>query len=149
MQKKWRGWPRRSLGSQRSPILSHCVKPLRQAIRTAGQLPLRAIGSGGSLTGAHARAALHQRDTGHLATVATPLEAVGEPLGATVVAWLLSAGGGNIDVAAAAKSLIPGAVLSQRRVYGEIIVQNCHALDDSAGQIVLPDPLCSLVRAGR
>ena len=38
----------------------------------------------------------------------------------------------------------PGAVLDQRRVYGEIIVQNRHALDDSGGQIVLPDPLCSL-----
>ena len=82
------------------------LEPMRQAIRTAGNLPLRAIGSGGSLTGAHALADLHQRYTGHLATVATPLEAVGEPLGATVVAWLLSAGGGNVDVLAAAKSLI-------------------------------------------
>ena len=82
------------------------LKPLRQAIRTAGQLPLRAIGSGGSLTGAHALAALHQRYTGHLATVATPLEAVGDPLGTTAAAWLLSAGGGNVDVMAAAKSLI-------------------------------------------
>ena len=82
------------------------LEPLRQAIRTAGHLPLRAIGSGGSLTGAHALAALHQRYTGHLATVATPLEAVGEPLGATIAVWLLSAGGGNVDVVAAAKSLI-------------------------------------------
>ena len=82
------------------------LKPLRQAIRTAGHLPLRAIGAGGSLTGAHALAALHQRYTGHLATVATPLEVIGEPLGATVAAWLLSAGGGNVDVVAAAKSLI-------------------------------------------
>ena len=82
------------------------LEPLRQAIRTAGRLPLRAIGSGGSLTGAHALAALHQRHTGQLATVATPLEAVGDPLGATVAAWLLSAGGGNVDVVGAAKSLI-------------------------------------------
>ena len=82
------------------------LRPLRQAIRTAGHLPLRAIGSGGSLTGAHALAALHQRYTGHLATVATPLEVIGEPLGANVAAWLLSAGGGNVDVVAAAKSLI-------------------------------------------
>ena len=35
----------------------------------------------------------------------------------------------------------PGTVLGQRPVYGEIIVQNRHALDDSAGQIVLPAPL--------
>ena len=82
------------------------LKPLRQAIRTAGNLPLRAIGSGGSLTAAHALVTLHQRYTGNLATVATPLEAVGEPLDATVAAWLLSAGGGNVDVVAAAKSLI-------------------------------------------
>ena len=82
------------------------LKPLCQAIRTAEHLPLCAIGSGGSLTSAHALAALHQRYTGRLATVATPLEAVGEPLGATVAAWLLSAGGGNVDVVAAAKSLI-------------------------------------------
>ena len=82
------------------------LKPLCQAVRTAGNLPLRAIGSGGSLTGAHGLAALHQRYTGHLATVATPLEAIGEPLGANSVAWLLSAGGGNVDVVAAAKALI-------------------------------------------
>ena len=82
------------------------LEPLCQAIRTAGNSPLRAIGSGGSLTGAHGLAALHQRYTGHLATVATPLEAVGEPLGVTSGAWLLSAGGGNVDVVAAAKALI-------------------------------------------
>ena len=35
----------------------------------------------------------------------------------------------------------PGSVLGQRRACGEIIVQSRHALDDSAGQIVLPDPL--------
>ena len=82
------------------------LEPLCQAIRTAGNLPLRAIGSGGSLTGAYGLAALHQRYTGHLATVATPLEAICEPLGASSVAWLLSAGGGNVDVVEAAKALI-------------------------------------------
>ena len=82
------------------------LEPLCQAIRTAGHLPLLAIGSGGSLTGAHALAALHRRYTGNLATVATPLEAVGEPLGTTVAAWLLSASGGNVDVVTAARSLI-------------------------------------------
>ena len=82
------------------------LEPLLHAIRAAGHLPLCAIGSGGSLTSAHALAALHQRYTGNLATVATPLEVVGEPLGATVAAWLLSAGGGNVDVVDAAKSLI-------------------------------------------
>ena len=82
------------------------LRPLRQAVRIAGLSPLRAIGSGGSLTGAHALAGLHQRYTGRLATVATPLEAVDEPLDATVATWLLSAGGGNVDIVAAAKTLI-------------------------------------------
>ena len=82
------------------------LQPLRQAVRTAGLSPLRAIGSGGSLTGAHALAGLHQRYTGHPATVATPLEAADEPLGVNVATWLLSAGGGNVDIVAAAKTLI-------------------------------------------
>ena len=82
------------------------LQPLRQAVRTTGLSPLRAIGSGGSLTGAHALAGLHQRYTGHLATVATPLEAAEEPLDVTVATWLLSAGGGNVDIVAAAKALI-------------------------------------------
>lgn len=82
------------------------LRPLLEAVRTAGHSPLRAIGSGGSLTGAHALAGLHQRHTGHLATVATPLEAVDEPLNLAVATWLLSAGGGNVDIVAVAKNLI-------------------------------------------
>ena len=82
------------------------LDPLRRAVRTAGLSPLRAVGSGGSLTSAHALAGLHQRYTGHLAAVATPLEAVGESLNATVATWLLSAGGGNSDILSAAKMLI-------------------------------------------
>ena len=68
------------------------LRPLQQAVRIAGLSPLRVIGSGGSLTGAHALAGLHQRYTGHLAAVATPLEAIDEPLDAAVAVWLLSAG---------------------------------------------------------
>ena len=82
------------------------LRPLQQAVRIAGLSPLRVIGSGGSLTGAHALAGLHQRYTGHLAAVATPLEAIDEPLDAAVAVWLLSAGGGNADIMAAAKALI-------------------------------------------
>ena len=82
------------------------LEPLCQALRTSGLSPLRAIGSGGSLTGAHALAGLHQRYTGHLAAVTTPLEAIDEPLDANVATWLLSAGGGNTDILAAAKTLI-------------------------------------------
>ena len=82
------------------------LDPLCRAVRTAGLSPLRAVGSGGSLTGAHALAGLHQRYTGHLAAVATPLEAVGESLDATVATWVLSAGGGNADILSAARMLI-------------------------------------------
>ena len=82
------------------------LAPLRQALRTAGLSPLRIVGSGGSLTGAHALAGLHQRYTGHVAAVATPLEVLEEPLNASVATWLLSAGGRNADILAAAKSLI-------------------------------------------
>ena len=82
------------------------LTPLRDAVRTAAGSPLRVIGSGGSLTCAHALAGLHQRYTGHLAAVATPLEAVDEPLHAHTAAWLLSAGGRNADILAATKALI-------------------------------------------
>lgn len=82
------------------------ITPLRLAVRTAGYSPLRAIGSGGSLTAAHALAGLHQRFTHRLASVATPLEAADEPLDTGVAIWALSAGGGNVDIMGAVKALI-------------------------------------------
>lgn len=82
------------------------IEPLRRAVRTASASPLRAVGSGGSLTVAHALASFHQRFTGRLASVATPLEAREERLDPATTTWLLSAGGGNVDVLAAAESLI-------------------------------------------
>ena len=82
------------------------LRSLRQAVCIAGLSPLRAIGSGGSLTGAHALAGLHQHYAGRIAAVATPLDAVDEPLDAAAATWLLSAGGGNVDIVAAAKTLI-------------------------------------------
>jgi fructoselysine-6-P-deglycase FrlB-like protein len=82
------------------------IQPLRQAVRTAGLSPLRAVGSGGSLTVAHALAGFHQRFTGRIAVVATPLEAADEQIDSSVATWLLSASGGNVDIIAAAKALI-------------------------------------------
>lgn len=82
------------------------IKPLRQAVRKAGLWPMRAIGSGGSLTGAHAIADLHRRYTGQLAAAGTPLDAVHEPLDTATTTWLVSAGGNNVDIVAAAKALI-------------------------------------------
>ncbi len=82
------------------------IERLRKAVRTAGFSSLLAIGSGGSLTAAHALAALHQRFTRRIAAVTTPLDAVAEPLEASVAPWLFSAGGANVDILAAAKALI-------------------------------------------
>ena len=82
------------------------VALLRHAVRTAGPSSLLAIGSGGSLTIAHALVGFHQRSTGRLSTVATPLEAISESLESDGAAWLISAGGNNGDILAAARALI-------------------------------------------
>lgn len=82
------------------------IEPLRRVVEAAGYAPLRAIGSGGSLSAAHALAQMHQFFTRQMAAVATPLEAVEEPLAAHVGAWLLSAGGRNVDIINAASALI-------------------------------------------
>ena len=82
------------------------LDPLRRAIGEATHSSLRAIGSGGSLTAAHLLAALHKRYCRYLATATTPLEAINQPLDPSVSAWLLTAGGSNVDILAVAKSLI-------------------------------------------
>ena len=82
------------------------VAPLRRTVKTAGLSPLLAIGSGGSLSVAHALAALHQRSTGNLATTATPLEAIAQPLSPNTAIWLLSANGGNVDILAVYEALV-------------------------------------------
>lgn len=84
------------------------LAPLRQAISEGTHSSMRAIGSGGSLTVAHLLAALHKRYSGHLAAATTPLEAINEPLDPSVSAWLLTAGGSNVDILSIAKSLIAG-----------------------------------------
>ena len=84
------------------------LAPIRQAISEATHSPLRAIGSGGSLTAAHVLATLHKRYSGHLAAATTPLEAINQPLDPSVSAWLLTAGGSNVDILSVAKSLIAG-----------------------------------------
>ena len=82
------------------------VSALRKAVKSAGLSPLLAIGSGGSLSAAHALATLHQRCTGYLASVATPLEAVASSLASNTAIWLLSAGGSNVDILAAFRALV-------------------------------------------
>lgn len=82
------------------------IQRLRQALTATGLHPLRAVGSGGSLTLANVMASLHERYTGRLASFATPLEVVEEPLDRSVATWLLSAGGANVDILAAARRLV-------------------------------------------
>lgn len=82
------------------------ITGLRHAIRASSSLPLLAIGSGGSLTAAHALAGLHRRWTGRVAAVTTPLEILAQPLDALMSAWLLSAGGRNVDILAAFRALV-------------------------------------------
>lgn len=86
--------------------LKYDVSGLSQALLTAGALPLVAIGSGGSLTAAHFFASLHRYYTGQLATVATPFDVISENYDRKVSFWLLSAGGGNVDINSAFKELV-------------------------------------------
>ncbi len=80
------------------------VAPLRQAVRMAAARPLQAIGSGGSLSAAHALAVLHRQWTRQLAVVASPLE-TSWPSVETVSTWLISAGGGNVDILRAVEQI--------------------------------------------
>ena len=82
------------------------ISDLSQALKTAGLSALEAIGSGGSLSAAHALAGLHRSFTRKIGTVSTPLECIADSLDGAVSHWLLSAGGGNVDVIAAAETLI-------------------------------------------
>jgi len=82
------------------------ITQLRKAVKVAGLSPLLAIGSGGSLSAAHSLAKLHQHFTGHLAAVATPLEAMTDLLTSGTATWLISAGGGNVDIVAAFRALV-------------------------------------------
>ena len=121
------------------------LQPLRQAVRVAGLSSLRAIGSGGSLTAAHALASLHQRYTGRLAAVATPLEAVDEPLDTTAATWLLSAGGSNVDIVAAAKTLI----LREPRQFGVLCGREASPLAELCRQHPFVDLLIYAPPAGK
>ena len=87
-------------------IESADITALQTAIATASSLPLVAIGSGGSLSAAHGLAGIHRAFTRKISTVSTPLEVIREPIERNTTHWLLSAGGRNVDILAAAKALI-------------------------------------------
>lgn len=82
------------------------ISGLIKSLEASSDLPLVAIGSGGSLSAAHGLATNHRQYVGRLSNVATPLEVVREPIDEQTANWLLSAGGRNVDILAAAKALI-------------------------------------------
>ncbi|UKJ64849.1 sucrose-6-phosphate hydrolase [Cellulosimicrobium cellulans] len=82
------------------------ISPLKSALQTSLSGPLVAVGSGGSLSAAHALAHFHRIVSGHMSTVLTPLESIAHEQDADTAVWLLSASGGNVDVVNAAKTLV-------------------------------------------
>ena len=81
------------------------LSALETAVQTALLGPLVAIGSGGSLSTAHALAQYHRLASSHVSTVLTPLESVAVRHDSGTALWLLSASGNNVDVVRAAKAL--------------------------------------------
>lgn len=77
------------------------IDELARAVGSAVLGPLVAVGSGGSLSAAHFLAQTHQRFSGQIARTATPTELINEPAPRAASIWLLSAGGGNVDINAA------------------------------------------------
>ncbi|WP_448256095.1 hypothetical protein [Microbacterium aurum] len=81
------------------------ISLLIDALRTSLMGPLVAVGSGGSLSTAHAMSQFHRLVSGHASTVLTPLESVTVRHRDTAV-WLLSASGSNVDIVNAARALV-------------------------------------------
>lgn len=82
------------------------ISLLIDALRTSLMGPLVAVGSGGSLSTAHAMSQFHRLVSGHASTVLTPLESVTVPYDRDTAVWLLSASGSNVDIVNAAKTLV-------------------------------------------
>lgn len=82
------------------------ISGLITSLEKSYDLPMVAIGSGGSLSAAHGLATNHRHYANKLSTVSTPLEVVREPIDQRTTNWLLSAGGRNVDILAAANALI-------------------------------------------
>jgi fructoselysine-6-P-deglycase FrlB-like protein len=84
------------------------VQGIAAAIRRSARHPLRAIGSGGSLSAAHFCADWHQRVTGRLAHASTPLEVVGAGGTRGAAVSVFSASGRNRDILRAFASAMAG-----------------------------------------
>jgi hydroxymethylpyrimidine pyrophosphatase-like HAD family hydrolase len=82
------------------------IKTLCLAIISASTLPLYVIGSGGSLSAAHLVAYLNQRFAKQFAKAITPLEAVNLSVSKQSWFWFFSAGGRNLDINDAFRSIV-------------------------------------------
>lgn len=104
------------------------INHLSKAIRGSATSPLISIGSGGSLSAAQAHVFLHQRWTQRISKVATPLEVVAGEIDIGASYWLLSAGGGNVDILSAFRAVTD----SEPRQVGILCGKATSALADAA-----------------
>jgi hypothetical protein len=87
--------------------LSYPLGELSEAVKDAAQLPLIAVGSGGSLTTAHFAALLHAEATGALAIAMTPLELVAtDTILRDLAVVFITAGGMNPDIIGAFRRVV-------------------------------------------
>lgn len=81
------------------------IDALAAAISAASNLPLLAVGSGGSFSAAHLASLLHQYHTGMVSRPITPLELVSTPIRLrSLSTMILSAAGSNTDIISAFKN---------------------------------------------
>ena len=86
-------------------VIQTDITNLKMAIRSIWHTPLCAIGSGGSLSAAHAFVRLHRHFTGNSAFMSTPFDIQSEPLRQDSSVWLISTGGQNVDIMSAGETL--------------------------------------------
>ncbi len=82
------------------------ISYLRKLVSAASKSPLVAVGSGGSLTTAHVLSNLHLRRAEKFSSVLTPLEISSVSIDPATATWLLTAGGGNVDILKAFEVLV-------------------------------------------
>jgi len=87
------------LGETYAWALNAPIDLLTAAVSASSNLPLLAVGSGGSYSAAHFAGILHQQHTGLISKPATPLEFVTSRISLrSASAMFLSAGGSNADI---------------------------------------------------
>lgn len=83
------------------------IKSLGHAVETGAHLPLTAVGSGGSLTTCRLLVHFHRVVAGAIAQTSTPMQIPSVlPADGRVAAWLLTAGGRNVDIRGALRAVV-------------------------------------------